>query len=75
MIEERKCKLKGWIRALYIVAGLIGVGAGASVLIFPGVGLLFLVALLSVGCNVRPFKNDQFGHSAPKTGEAWGSRN
>jgi uncharacterized membrane protein HdeD (DUF308 family) len=34
---------------MYIVAGLIALGAGVTVLIFPGVGLAFLVALLSVG--------------------------
>jgi uncharacterized membrane protein HdeD (DUF308 family) len=48
MIEERRVKLQGWMRALSIVIGLISLGAGLTVLAFPGIGLAVLVSLLSV---------------------------
>jgi uncharacterized membrane protein HdeD (DUF308 family) len=48
MIQERTVKLQGWVRALSIVIGLISLGAGLMVLAFPGIGVIFLVSLLSV---------------------------
>jgi uncharacterized membrane protein HdeD (DUF308 family) len=48
MIEERRVKLQGWMRALSIIIGLISLGAGLTVLAFPGIGLVVLVSLLSV---------------------------
>jgi uncharacterized membrane protein HdeD (DUF308 family) len=49
LIEENKVKLLGWVRALSIIVGLASLIVGFSVLIFPGLGMLFLVYLLSVG--------------------------
>jgi uncharacterized membrane protein HdeD (DUF308 family) len=49
LIEENKVKLLGWVRALSIIVGIASLVAGFSVLIFPGLGMLFLVYLLSVG--------------------------
>jgi uncharacterized membrane protein HdeD (DUF308 family) len=49
MIEENKVKLVGWVRALSIIVGIASLLVGFSVLIFPGLGVLLLVTLLSVG--------------------------
>jgi uncharacterized membrane protein HdeD (DUF308 family) len=49
LIEENKVKLLGWMRALSIIVGLASLIVGFSVLIFPGLGMLFLAYLLSVG--------------------------
>ena len=49
MIEERKFSLPGWVRAISVIFGAVVLVFGFTVLIFPGFGLAFLVALLSVG--------------------------
>lgn len=56
MIEERKIKLLGWMRALSIVVGIASLLVGFCVLIFPGLGILFLVTLLSVGLIFMGFE-------------------
>ena len=56
MIEESKIKLLGWMRALAITVGIALLIVGFCVLIFPGLGVLFLVALLSVGLIFMGFE-------------------
>lgn len=48
-MEERKIRLPGWMRALSVVVGIICLLGGLTTLIFPGLGILFLVTLVSVG--------------------------
>jgi hypothetical protein len=48
LIEEHKIKLLGWMRALSVIVGIASLIAGFSVLIFPSLGVLFLVYLLSI---------------------------
>ncbi len=44
-VENRK--LPGWARALAVFVGLLSLAAGLLVLVFPGLGVLFVVYLVA----------------------------
>jgi uncharacterized membrane protein HdeD (DUF308 family) len=46
-MEVESRKMPGWARALAVVVGLVTLAAGFLVLMFPALGLLFVVYILA----------------------------
>ncbi len=46
---EQARKLPGWVRALAIVTGIISIVAAFIVLIYPAIGVAWLIVILAIG--------------------------